>query len=125
MQSAAGLARGGGAFVSTLFGTVSVESCVFSRNSATHRTTGSGGGLHVFNASLVVSNSSFVSNRVMSTATSVTAYGQGGGLWHEGWSLRLTDVLVASNLLRRTDSSYAYTAYGYGGGKAPVHDYQM
>jgi hypothetical protein len=99
-----------------------VESCVFSRNTVSYRTTGRGGGLHVFNASLTVSNSSFVSNRVLSSAISTEAFGQGGGLWHEGLSLRLTNVLVASNLLRRTNASYAYTTYGYGAGKAPVHD---
>lgn len=121
MQSVSGLARGGAVFVSTLFGTVIVESCVFSRNTVSHRTSGSGGGLHVFNASLTVSNGSFVSNRVLTMATSVTASGQGGGMWHEGWSLRLTNVLVTSNLLSRSNASCAYLAWGYGGGKAIVH----
>lgn len=121
MQSAAGLARGGGVFVSTLFGTVTVESCVFSQNTVAHYTSGSGGGLQVFNASLIVSNGSFVSNRVLSSAPS-SGSAQGGGLWHEGLSLRLTNVLVASNSLRRADASQAYIAWGYGGGKAPVHD---
>lgn len=121
MQSVSGSARGGGASVSTLFGTVIVQSCVFSRNTVSHRTTGSGGGLHVYDASLIVSNSSFVSNRVLASAITQTAVSQGGGLWHGGWSLRLTNVLIASNSLRRANSSCAFMQWSYGGGRAPVY----
>jgi hypothetical protein len=99
---------------------MTVAGCTFSHNTAlmTSNAQASGGGLHVSFASLVVTNSSFVSNRVLTMqSSSWVGVAYGGGLYYEGYLLRLTGVLVSSNAIGRATSTAGYLSETYGGGK--------
>lgn len=121
LQTTSNSARGAAAYVWTVYGGVTVAGCVFSRNTAIIKSVGYGAGMCVSNATLVVSNSSFVGNRILSTNTEsyTSNIGVGAGLWYEGLLLRLTGVLLGSNVIRRATSAMTEYPSASGSGKPP------